>query len=47
MSYLLLVFLFALNLAAFAFADGWHYYVIANIYMAAMIIVAEIRESRP
>lgn len=46
MNYLLLAILQLVNLAAWAFDGGQHFYVAMSIYTAAMIIVAEIRRSR-
>lgn len=47
MNYLLLATLQLVNLAAWAFDGGQHYYVAMCIYTAAMIVVLETRKSRP
>lgn len=47
MNYLLLATLLLVNLAAWAFDGGQHYYVALCIYTAAIFVVLETRRSRP
>lgn len=47
MNYLLLAILQLVNLAAWAFDGGQHFYVAMSIYTAAIFVVLETRRSRP